>query len=350
MTLPATYKQWYWPGEVNGWQNLEQRQVPLAEPGYGEVLLKIHAVSLNYRDLVVARKQLIEGDPGLVPGCDPAGEIVAVGPGVLGWRSGDRVLAGYYLDDVGGPLTPAKLESGMGAQRQGTLQEYRILPAGVLVRIPKHLSYEEAATLTCAGLSAYNALLGGPIKLRAGQTVVLQGTGGVSLFAAQIAILSGARVILTSSSDAKLKTAVALGVHDTVNYRDQPEWDVRVLELTGGRGAEHVLDVGGGSTLARSLNALALSGQVTVVGFLGGLDAPRDLHMSVLLKDASLRGIRVGTLDMMRDFMQLVETHRLKPVVGHIFGFSEVKEAFECLEKQEFVGKIVVKVSSIESM
>lgn len=177
-------------------------------------------------------------------------------------------------------------------------------------------------------MTAYNALLGGPIPLKAGQTVVLQGTGGVSLFAAQIAVLSGARVILTSSSDEK------------------PDWAKEVLRLTGGAGADHVLDVGGGATLSQSLKALAHAGQLTIIGILGGFDSPPDVLMSVMLKNATVRGITVGSLDMLRDFIRLVDMHKLKPVVGRVFALDEVKKAYECLEKQDFVGKIVVKVAS----
>lgn len=195
-------------------------------------------------------------------------------------------------------------------------------------------------------MTAYNALLGGPIPLKAGQTVVLQGTGGVSLFAAQIAVLSGARVILTSSSDEKLKTATALSVHETINYKTHPDWAKEVLRLTGGAGADHVLDVGGGATLSQSLKALAHAGQLTIIGILGGFDSPPDVLMSVMLKNATVRGITVGSLDMLRDFIRLVEMHKLKPVVGRVFALDEVKKAYECLEKQDFVGKIVVKVAS----
>ncbi|EJD34646.1 NAD(P)-binding protein [Auricularia subglabra TFB-10046 SS5] len=347
MTIQHAYKQWYWPGQVDGWQNLQQRSVPIPQPGPGEVLIKIHAVSLNFRELMIARKLYVgEPAPELVPGADPAGEIVALGQEVTSWNLGDRVLAGFYLDDFGGEVTPDKHNSAMGSGRQGTLQEYRVLPANVLVRIPAHMSYEEASTLTCAGLTAYNALLGGPIPLKAGQTVLLQGTGGVSLFAAQIAVLSGARVILTSSSEEKLQTAAKLGVHETINYKTHPDWEKVVLELTKGVGADHVLDVVGGATLSQSLKALAHAGQLTIIGILGRFDSPPDMLMSVMLKNAIVRGITVGSLDMLRNFIRLVEVHKLKPVVGRVFGFEDVKKAYECLEKQDFVGKIVVKVSS----
>ncbi|EJD42370.1 NAD(P)-binding protein [Auricularia subglabra TFB-10046 SS5] len=334
--------------QPDGWASLQLHEVPIPTPGAGEVLVKIHAVSLNFRELLIARNQFIGTPvPGLVPGCDPAGDIVAVGPGVTKWAVGERVIAGFYMDDVGGPVTDEILGTSLGAGTvQGTLQEYRVFPAAVIVRIPPHLSYVEAATLSCAGLKAYNALLGGPVPLKAGETVLLQGTGGVSLFAAQIAVLSGARVILISSSDEKLKIAASLGVQHVINYKTHPDWEQDVLALTGGAGVDHVLDIAGGTTLAKSLKALARGGQVSKIGVLdGSADAPPDVLTTVWFKAALVRGITVGSLDLLRRFVRLVDVHQMRPVVGRVFEFADTKEAFACLEKQDFVGKIVVRVS-----
>ncbi|EJD42363.1 alcohol dehydrogenase [Auricularia subglabra TFB-10046 SS5] len=318
-------------------------------PCPGQVLVRIHAVSLNIRDLLIARGQA-GGQllPELVPASDAAGEVVSVGTRVLTWVSGDRVIAGIFGDDVGGPITPEVFAGGLGLKRQGTLQEYRVFPATQLVRFSEHMSYEEAATLVGAGLTAYTALMSGPLSLKAGQTVVLQGTGSVSVFGAQIALASGARAILTSSSDEKLKTVSEKlpGLSGTVNYKTHPEWSAEILRLTGGRGADFILDVGGGTTLSQSVKAVAPFGQVAIVGILGGIQPPPDLIMSVLLKSAIVRGVAMGGIDFLRDFVRFTDDKKLRPLAGRVFAFEDAKKAFECMEKQDFVGKVILKVSN----
>ncbi|KZW01775.1 NAD(P)-binding protein [Exidia glandulosa HHB12029] len=338
-------KQFWWPGKVNGYENLEVRDVPIPKPGPGEVLVKIRAVSLNFRELLIARGQYVGESPeGLTPGADFAGEVVSSGGNSL-WKAGDNVVATFYLGDIGTGLTEEVRHTALGAEYQGTLTEYRVFPASALEHIPAHMSFEEAATLSCAGTTAYTSLLGGPAPLKAGQTVVVQGTGGVSLFAAQIAVAAGARVIATSSSDEKLKFVKSLGVHDVINYKTTPAWESRVLELTGGKGADLIVDVAGGGSLSKSLSALRIGGQVVVIGILGDTTSPPDLLWKIMMKNALVRGVTVGDVVMFREFLHLLELHKIQPKVGKVFEFEKTKEAFACLEKQDFVGKVVIQVA-----
>ncbi|KZW01844.1 alcohol dehydrogenase zinc-binding domain-containing protein [Exidia glandulosa HHB12029] len=304
MSYTKTMRQWYWPGKVAGYRNLVIREVPIPAPGPGEVLVKIHAISLNYRDIVIANDQYAGRKiiDDLTPGADPAGEV-----------------AGGDVDDWGQTAS--------------------------LVNIPDHLTYEEASTLSCAGVTAYRALLDGPAPIKAGETIVLQGTGGVSIFAAQIAVAAGVRVILTSSSDKKLEFAKSLGVHEVINYRSTPAWHERVLSLTNGRGAELVLDVAGGDTVTKSLDAIKFGGQVVLVGFLEGGISPGDLVIKAMFRNALVRGITVVDITLFKQLLRLVEFHKIKPVVGKVFQFEEAKDAFACLEKQDFVGKVVIRIS-----
>ncbi|KAH7096177.1 NAD(P)-binding protein [Auriculariales sp. MPI-PUGE-AT-0066] len=331
-TLPTTQKRWIWPGKVNG----------------VDVLVRIHAVSLNFRELMIA-SGIYPGarTEGLTPGCDPAGEVVRAGPGVAQqWKEGDRVTATFFLGDTGVGMGLHMAGTDMGSAMQGTLVQYRVFPAAALVRIPDGLSYEEAATFSCAGVTAYNALLGGPRPVRPGETVLVQGTGGVALFGAQIAHASGARVVITSSSDTKLAQIQKLvPVDETVNYTTHPEWQERVLALTGGGGAHHVLDVGGAATVPRSLQAVAFGGCVSIIGSMTGVKLEWDL-VSVIQKGAIVRGIPVGTRQHLEETFRLYEIRGIKPVVGRVFGFGEAKEALKTLASQDFIGKIVIKVAA----
>ncbi|KAH7107348.1 NAD(P)-binding protein [Auriculariales sp. MPI-PUGE-AT-0066] len=345
-TLPTTQKRWIWPGAVNGVDGLEFVDDEVPQPNAGEVLVRIHAVSLNFRDLLVARG--VYGKTmgsGLTPGCDPAGEVVALGPGDnIKIKIGDRVTVPFFPTDKGGGLSPSILDTTLGASSQGTLMEYKIFDAEWLIRIPDSLTYEEAATFSCAGLTAYNAILGGLRPILPGETVLIQGTGGVSIFGAQIARASGARVILTSSSDEKL-AQIQKFVDETINYKTYPEWHERVLSLTDGRGADLILDVGGNDTLGSSLHALAMGGSISIIGGIGGFESHIRLW-EVIYKSANVRGITVGTRKQLESLLHLFNLRSIKPVVGKIFQLSELKEALKTLERQDFIGKVVVKVAA----
>jgi len=323
-------------------KNLRLVERPIPVPGPGEVLVRVYAVSLNYRD-----KLLVEGIymPTLqlpfVPASDASGEVAAVGDGVTRAAVGDRVVGQFRLRWIDGTPGPAEIALCLGGPLPGVLAEYIVWPQEAVVKAPSHLSYEEAATLPIAGLTAWFALMEDG-RLKPGESVLVQGTGGVSLFAVQFAAMAGARVIVTSSSNEKLAKAKQLGATDTVNYRTTPDWDKTVLELTGGRGVNHVIEVGGGETFKRSLNALAIDGHVAVVGFLGGVEFNVNA-LSLIRKRVRVQGIAVGHRRAFEEMNRAIETHGLRPVIDRCLPFAAVNEAFAYLDKGAF-GKIVIRV------
>ena len=326
-----------------GLENLQlvERDEPL--PGHQEVLVRFHAASLNYRDLMFARG-LYNPTPRLpaVPLSDGAGEVVALGEGVTQWKVGDRVCPIFTQSWLDGRSSAHKNRSTLGAgDLDGVLREVGAFHENGLVRIPAHLSYEEAATLPCAAVTAWNALVdsGG---LKAGETVLTLGTGGVSVFAMQIAKLFGARVLATSSSDEKLARMRALGADETINYKTTPEWDKEVLRLTEGIGVDHVVEVGGKGTMARSVSAASLGGNVSVIGLLaeGGDFNP----LSILQKGLRMRGILVGSRQMFADMNRAFATNGTRPVVDRAFAFSQAREALEYLATGAHFGKIVIRM------
>src|SRR5262245_24571961 len=248
---------------------LIEREKPKAGPG--EVLIRVRAVSLNYRDLLIAQGRYMRGlKLPLIPTSDGAGEIVETGAGVTRVKTGDRVAGIFMQNWPSGEVSPYVPRVALGGSVDGMLAEYVVLPQDGVVHIPPHLSFEEAAALPCAAVTAWNALTSW--VLRPGISVLVQGTGGVSIFALQLAKLSGAQVIVTSSSDEKLRKAGELGASGLINYRTTPEWDQTVIELTKGIGVDHIVEVGGPGTLARSMNAVRVGGRISVIGFLGGAD------------------------------------------------------------------------------
>jgi NADPH:quinone reductase-like Zn-dependent oxidoreductase len=326
-----------------GLEGLEQQERPRPEPGPGEVQLRVAAVSLNYRDLLVVRGQYNPKMPlPRVPCSDAAGTVAAVGPGVrlpVGLR-----VAGLFMPTWQcGTVTAAAARSALGGAVDGVLAEYVVLPADGVVPVPDHLSDEEAATLPCAALTAWHALVTeGAVK--PGDVVLTQGTGGVSLFALQFAKLAGARVIITSSRDDKLERARALGAAEGINYRTTPEWGDRARQLTGGVGVDHVVEVGGAGTLAQSLRAVRMGGRVSLIGVLAGGGGPLNLT-PVLMKNVRVQGIFVGSREMFEAMIRAVAGHRLKPVVDRVFGFAEAAEAFRHLESGAHFGKVCIRVA-----
>jgi NADPH:quinone reductase-like Zn-dependent oxidoreductase len=307
-----------------------------------EVVVKFRAASLNYRDLMFA-KGLYNPNARLpaVPFSDGAGEVVAIGDNVTRWKVGDRVCPIFTQGWIEGRRSSQKDRTSLGGgDLDGVLREYGAFHENGLVRIPDHLSFEEAATLPCAAVTAWNALIDTG-RLKAGETVLTLGTGGVSIFALQFAKMHGARVIATSSSDEKLARVRKLGADETINYKKTPDWDKEVARLTGGVGVDHVVEVGGAGTLAKSVNSARTEGIVYVIGVLaggGGLD-----HVRVLMKGIRLQGIMVGSRQMFEEMNRAIVANGLKPVIDRTFPFEETREALKYMESGSHFGKIVLK-------
>ena len=321
---------------------LQEQAVP--RPGAGQVLVRMRAASLNYRDLMVVTGRYARGAPlpDLVPLSDGAGEVAETGAGVTRVQPGDRVAPIFMQTWIGGDIEPEHAASSLGGAIHGVLAEYAVFSQDGLVKLPRHVSFEDGATLPCAAVTAWNALYGGR-PLRVGDSVLVLGTGGVSIFALQLAHAAGARVIATSSSDGKLTQAKALGASDGVNYREHPEWHEQVLALTEGRGVDHVIEVGGAGTLPRSIASARLGGQVHQIGVRAGGDGSIDPTVS-MRKGLNLRGIYVGSRQMFEAMNRAIDLHRIAPVIDRVFGFEQAKDAYRHLESQQHVGKVVIRI------
>jgi len=310
-------------------------------PGPGQVAVRVRAASLNYRDLLMVEGQYNPKQPlPLVPLSDGAGEVEAVGPGVSRVAAGDRVMSVFAPRWIAGEPTRERLRAALGGPLDGVLAERVVLDAEGVVPVPAHLSFEEAACLPCAALTAWNAVTG----LVAGETLLVLGTGGVSLFALQLGRVLGARVVVTSSSDEKLERARGLGATDLVNYRTHPEWDTVVKDLTGGRGVDRVVEVGGAGTLTRSLRAVRTGGTISLVGNLAGLDAQVNLAL-VFMRAVTVRGVLVGSRESLEAMSRAIAHHALRPVVDRVFSFDDVPAAFARLKSGAHFGKIVIRVA-----
>ena len=321
-------------------------------PGPGELVLRMRAASLNYRDLLMVQGHYNPRQPlPLVPCSDGVGEIVAVGDGASGpWklRPGQRVAPIFAQGWIAGPQRSELVRTTLGGPLDGTLRERMTVPASAVVPVPDHLTDEEAACLPCAAVTAWHALTGdtggaGCSAVKAGDTVLTLGTGGVSIFALQLAQLLGARVIVTSSSDEKLERARALGAWQTVNYREVPEWGKRVKELTGGRGVDHVIEVGGAGTLPRSLQAVRPAGEVSLIGVLSGTVEDLDI-IPILMRGVRIQGVLVGSRDHFEAMNRAIEAHGVRPVVDRTFPFDEAREAFEHLAAGRHLGKVCLRI------
>eukprot|EP01112_Ceratiomyxa_fruticulosa_P008528 TRINITY_DN2210_c0_g2_i2.p1 TRINITY_DN2210_c0_g2~~TRINITY_DN2210_c0_g2_i2.p1 ORF type:complete len:350 (+),score=95.53 TRINITY_DN2210_c0_g2_i2:455-1504(+) len=345
--LPKTSKFYYFKTFGSDGEGLELDEQPIPKLGEKEVLVKIHYVSLNYRDLLVSNKQLPIGDfEKLIPGLDASGEVVEVGGAVKDLKVGDRVISIIAQEWLAGPIKPHHFASSLGAGVQGVFTEYRVFPDYAVVKIPSTLPYDEASTISCAGVNAFGVLFEGPTPIRADQTVLILGTGGVSIFSLQFAKAAGARVIITSSSDEKLEIARKLGANEVINYKKHPDWENKVLELTGGEGVDLVIENGGAGTIVKSVKSLRLGGTVAVIGFLdaANLDAEKTLTQNILFKAATIRGILTGSKQTTEDTVKFITLHKIKPLIDKIFPFSELKAAFKYLKDQKHVGKVVIKI------
>jgi NADPH:quinone reductase-like Zn-dependent oxidoreductase len=318
-----------------GFDGLRAAERPRPKAGPGQVLVRMRAAALNYRDLAIVTGQYFSGpvERNTIPLSDGAGEVVEVGAGVSGLAPGDRVVATFFQPPHGMPL---------GSPLDGVLTEFAVFDAAGLLPVPAHLSFEEAATLPCAGVTAWRALFEGK-RLKPGQTVLTLGTGGVSIIAAQLAKAAGAQVIVTSSSDAKLERAKALGADIGINYRKTPDWAAVVLEATGGHGADHIIELGGAGTLPLSYRAVAARGEIVLIGVLAPPQGDLSPH-ALMIKGASLRGVFIGDRAMFEQLNRALEVNRIVPVVDKVFDFDDAPRAYTYLTEAKHFGKIVVRI------
>jgi len=331
-------------GPDMGIDALRMVERPDPRPGMGEALVKVRAVSLNYRDLLVIEGHSQWRPTGpRIPVSDGAGEIVAVGDGVTRVRVGDRVASVFFPNWMDGPLDAAKIAvTGMGGRSvDGMLAEYRALPERALVHLPEHLSFEEGATLPVAALTAWNSVIeqGGT---QLGDTILTQGTGGVALFALQFALLAGARVIALSSTPEKIARLSALGAGAVINYREMREWDSLVREATGGEGVNQVVDILGGA-LDRSLRSTRVGGLISLVGNLAGFAATFDIRN--LSAGARIQDVAVGSRAMFERMNHAIAQHELRPVIDRVFAFEDAPAALYYLKSGQHIGKVCITVT-----
>ena len=322
--------------------NLTLAERPKPEPGPGQVLLRMKAASLNYRDLLVPQRGYgaLTGTLPLIPISDGVGEVIAIGEGVRRVVVGDRVCPVMIQSWISGPPTMERLSSTLGGPLDGVMAEYMVLNEQGIVKTSEHLSNEEAATLPCAALTAWSAIVTDG-RVKAGDRVLVQGTGGVSLFALQFAKLHGAYVIVTSSSDEKLQRAINLGADKGINYLSKPEWGKEVKRMTDAEGVDLIIEVGGQKTLPQSLRAIRAGGTISLIGVLSGLNMDVSLGLIVTRK-VRLQGITVGNRDGMEAMMQAISQHAMKPVIDRTFAFEELREALDYLARSVHFGKVCI--------
>ncbi|EPG73439.1 alcohol dehydrogenase, catalytic domain, GroES-like family [Leptospira fainei serovar Hurstbridge str. BUT 6] len=327
-----------------GIENLTVNSRPDPKPGFGEVLIKVKACSLNYRDfLMIIGKYNPRQKLPLIPLSDGAGEVVEIGAGVTKIKVGDRVCGIFSQGWQAGEPELENLKESLGGPLDGLISEYRIFPETGVIPFPDHLSYAEASTLPCAGLTAYNAVVtfGG---LEPGKTVVVLGTGGVSLFALQFAKMLGCKVIVTSSSDEKLERAKILGADDTINYNSKANWDREIRKKTAMKGADLVIEIGGAGTLQKSINSTRPGGTIALIGVVAGGGEATVSLFPVLMQGIRIQGVIVGSKSDFARMNQAISFHRSKPIVDKIFPFSEFPKALEYLRDGKHFGKVVIEM------
>ena len=328
-----------------GLDNLVKVERPDPKPGPGQVLIKVKATSVNYRDLLLVQGFYNPKQPlPIIPFSDGAGEVVEVGEGVTRVKVGDRVANCFFQGWISGKPMPEKVAgTSMGSPLDGMLTELIAIDAEAVVHLPDHLSYEEGATLPCAALTAWSCLFRHG-SVSAGQTVLALGTGGVSIFALQLAKMVGADVVITSSSDEKLARAKELGASHGVNYKTDEKWSKAVKAATGGAGVDHVIEVGGVGTLEHSIRACKMGGHISLVGVLAGPKAPLNLTL-VLMQDIRIQGVFVGPRESFEDMNRAIAQHKLKPVIDKTFPFDEARQALEYVRDGKHFGKVCISVN-----
>jgi len=340
--IPATQKQYRIVGSGSSLK-LTQGDAAVRQPGNNEVLIRVKATSLNRRDIMVLRGQYGGGTrDGLVPLSDGAGEVVAIGSKVTRVRIGDRVAGTFFQNWFSGRPPADYGNFALGGSLDGMLSQYVTLSEEGVVALPAHLSFEEAATLPCAAVTAWNGLFTRG-HLQRDDNALLLGTGGVSIFGLQLAKAAGARVIITSSSDAKLERAKALGASGLINYRKVADWEKSVRELTNGVGAHHVLEVGGKDSLPHTLASLAVGGHIAIIGGLSGFGGEIP-SMALLGNNITASGIYVGSREHFEALNAFVSKHQIKPVVDKVFAFEDAAAAYEHMDADSFIGKVVIRI------
>lgn len=328
---------------TEGLASLNVASLPDPSPKHGEVLVRIRAVSLNYRDYMnVMGIRGVTGPIPRIPCSDGAGEVVSIGPGVSEWRSGDRVVCPFMPTWLDGGFTAYHSSQALGGAVNGLLCEYACIPATSLLRIPEHLSFEEAASLPCAAVTAWDALMVRG-QLQPGESVLVLGTGGVSVFALQFAKMAGARILATTSSNAKAERLLELGADAVHNYKADPDWDQWALEQTNGVGVDKVVEIGGPETLNRSIKATRFGGHIALIGVLTGT-AGDVQTVGILRKGIRLDGIYVGSRAMFAQMLAAITQAKMHPIIDRIYEFAEAPAAFQYMEGAQHFGKIVVRV------
>ncbi|KAH6994659.1 hypothetical protein EDB82DRAFT_537515 [Fusarium venenatum] len=345
MSTPRITKAW----SVEGKGSLDclklDDKLVLPELSDNEVLVKFHAASLNFRDIMIAMGTYPFGvKPDIIPGSDGAGEVVAVGSKVTRFETGSKVVTLFNQSHYGGPLTPKVLGTGLGGTIDGTLRQYGIFNENGLVDMPKNLSYLEAGTLSCSALTAWNALYGLKAVLP-GDWVLTQGTGGVSISGLQFAKAAGARVIATTSSAAKAEMLKNLGADHVINYKETANWGEEAKRITGGVGVDHVIEVGGATTVTESLKAVAIGGLVTIIGWIGGHGETGPSFPQILSSMAIVRGIVVGSREQFEAMIRAIEAFNIKPVLDQrVFKLEDLKEAYQYMSDQKHFGKVAISI------
>ncbi|EFQ88163.1 hypothetical protein PTT_16078 [Pyrenophora teres f. teres 0-1] len=346
---PTTTKAWTVQGQ-DGFDSLKfNEQAKIPEMGDMDVLVKIHAASLNYRDLIIPKgKYPFPMKDNIIPGSDGAGTVESVGKHVTKFKPGDKVVTLFNQGHIAGSLDAQSLGTGLGGALDGTLREYAVFSEQGLVHAPSNLNMLEASTLSCAALTAWNALYGLESRaLKPGDTVLTQGTGGVSIFALQFAKAAGARVIATTSSAAKADILKKYGADHIINYKDTPNWGEEAAKLTpGGKGVQHVVEVGGPTTMAQSLKAVAIDGVITIIGFIGGMSKDQPTFLDCLNNICTVRGILVGSRLQMEDMNRAIEVNDIHPIVDEkVFELKDLKDAYQYMWDQKHFGKLTVRVA-----
>ncbi|KAJ5580648.1 hypothetical protein VI817_009680 [Penicillium citrinum] len=345
---PSTMKQWVVENKDNDFDGLVFKDAPVPTVGESEVLVKLHAASLNYRDLIIPKgKYPFPCAFPVIPASDGAGEVVEVGSKVTEFKKGDQVATLFNQGHQYGAVDIPASHTGLGGALDGTLREYGVFGEKGLVKAAKNLSPVENSTLTCAALTSWNALYG--LKpLKPGQVVLVQGTGGVSIFALQFAKAAGATVIATTSSDQKAATLKQLGADHIINYKTDPNWGETARKLTPeAAGVDHIIEVGGSGTLKQSFKAIKFEGVISIIGFLGGVDPSQQPSiLDTLSNICTVRGVYVGSKELMRDMIRAIEANNIHPVVDEkVFTLAETRDAYEYMWAQKHFGKLTIKIN-----